>query len=100
MEQNNLWFVYESYSLSNCTKMEAEIYNYGKQLILHKLVGEGDMENAAEALRAKQEELAAENPRWKRVEIKLNNSGDIAWLHVGPTSSFSIRKVKGIYNDQ
>lgn len=98
MEQSTLWFVYESSSLSNCTKMEAEIYKYGKELILHKLVDEKDKMSVVHALRAKQEELAYANPRWKRVDIRLNDGGDISWLHVGPTSCFNFRKVKGSYD--
>ena len=93
---NQDWFCYDSYTTANRPKMESEIFEYARKLILYNLVAEGEFKKVIKELQLRQDTLAKKNPRWKRTNIHYTNGTDDShcWLIIGE-GRLSLRKVLG-----
>lgn len=75
--------------------METEIYDYAKAIVLYRLVADEDLKEVIKQLQLKQDYLAKQNPRWKRIKIQLfGDMNGLMWLDVG-SSQLNLRKVLG-----
>ena len=92
---NQDWFCYDSYTTANRPKMESEIFDYARKIILYNLVAEGDFKNVIKELQLRQDTLAEKNPRWKRTDIHFTDGiGGLCWLNIGE-GHLCLRKVLG-----
>lgn len=89
------WFCYDSYITSGRPKMEAELFDYAKKMILYRLIAEGDFKQVIKQLKLRQDVLAEQSPRWKRVNFHYSKGRNgLYWLYIGD-SYFCLRKVLG-----
>ena len=79
------WFCYASYAEANLPKMESELFNYARKLILYNLVVEGDFNLVINELQLHQDTMAEEHPGWKRTNIRYTDltEGGHCWLVIG-----------------
>lgn len=95
MNSTQEWFCYDYYYLSGRPKMENELFEYAKKMILYHLVAEGDFKEVLKQLELRQEILAGQNPRWRKVEIRYSDGlNGHCWLYIGDLH-FSFQKVLG-----
>lgn len=89
------WFCFDCYTHSACTKMETEIYDYAKKILLYRLVADEDLKEVIRQLQLKQDFLANQNPRWKRIKIQFSGEmNGLIWLNIA-CSQLCLRKVLG-----
>lgn len=95
---NEEWFVYSYYALSGRPKMEDELMNKARILLLYRIVYEGDFKSVVNELNHCQDIIIEQNKRLKRVEIEFVHGpgDDHAWLNIG-SQHISLQRVKGYY---
>ena len=98
---NEEWFVYSYYTQSGRPKMEDELMNKARILLLYRIVYEGDFKSVVNELNHCQDIIIEKNKRLKRVEIEFVHGpgDDHAWLNIG-SQHLSLQRVKGIYLQQ
>ena len=75
--------------------MEAELFDYAKKMILYRLIAESDLKQVIKQLELRQDVLAEQNPRWRRVKCRYSSGMDgLRWLHIGE-GHFCLRRVLG-----
>lgn len=89
------WFCFDYYIYAGQPKMEAALFEYATKLILYRLVSEASFKEVIKELELRQDALAEQNRRWKRVDLRISSGmNNICWLYVG-ASHFRLRKVLG-----
>lgn len=89
------WFCFDRYAHSSCTKMEAELYNVAQKFILYRIVADEDLKEVIRQLKLRQDFLAEQNPRWKRIKIHLTSGADgLMQITIGDSYYF-LREVIG-----
>ena len=89
------WFVFDCYVVAGQPKMESALMDYAKEMLLYWLVKGEDVNLVIDMLKARQEAIARQNPRWKKVDIRIVGGVDgLLWLHIG-LQNLRLRKVVG-----
>lgn len=99
MEEKRLtgrWFVDGVRYMSSCTAMQKKLAPVAKGL--HRcLLDSEEVYRVVNILEEAQENILSQNPRLKRVEIRLlagGHEGEIAYLNIGVEGSLSIMMMK------
>lgn len=92
---NTLWFVFDCYVVAGQPKMESALMEHAEKLLLYRLVYGDDLNNVIKELKMSQDILSEQNPRWKKVDIRIVGGVDgLLWLHIG-SQNLRLRKVVG-----
>ena len=89
------YFCYDGYTTAGRPKMEAALYDYAKQLILHRTISGSDINDLTAVIMARQAELAELHHNWRPVEIRYSDGMDgLIWFYIGE-SHVTLRKIAG-----
>lgn len=93
----NTYFCYDAYSTAGRPKMEAELFNIAKDLVLYRTI-HGALVDALETdLWHRQDVLLDDHHNWKPVEISVYGGQDgLFWLNIGE-SNLRFREIRGEY---
>ena len=89
------WFVFDRYVVAGQPKMESALMERAEKLLLYRLVAGEDLGNVIMEIEHSQDILSEQNPRWKKVDIRIVGGVDgLLWLHIG-SQNLRLRKVVG-----
>lgn len=93
----NTYFCYDAYSTAGRPKMEAELFNQAKILVLYRTIPGENVDDLVGGLWRRQEDLLLDHKNWKPVEISLYGGQDgLFWLNIGE-SNLRFREIRGEY---
>ena len=93
----NDYFCYDAYSTAGRPKMEAELFNTAKLLVLYRIIPGDAVDNLVGDLWHRQEVLLDDHKNWKATSIDYHGGLDgHFWLNIGE-SHLSFREIRGDY---
>lgn len=93
----NTYFCYDAYSTAGRPKMEAELFDTAKLLVLYRIIPGDAVNDLVGDLWHRQEVLLADHKNWKPVGISVYGGQDgLFWLNIGE-SNLRFREIRGEY---
>jgi hypothetical protein len=93
----NTYFCYDAYSTAGRPKMEAELFNIAKDLVLYRTIPGENVDDLVGDLWHRQEVLLEIHKNWKATSIDYHGGQDgHFWLNIGE-SHLSFREIRGEY---
>ena len=104
LNDNVRWFCFDYHCAAGRPKMEDEIFNYARSILMHRIILEKDFPAAVTMCNRKQQELYEQNKRLREVTVEMskdygNYNDGIRWLYIGG-QSLRFRRIEGEFNPQ
>ena len=97
INKNSTYFCFDSYSTANRPRMETELFERAKTLILYRTIEGCFVEDLKENLERSQRIIKDQHPNWKETEISVYGGEDgLFWLNIGE-AHLRFRQIKGEY---
>ena len=96
MKENTFYFVNSpGYSRNSLTRMECELYDMVRRTVEHRVLSTEQLSEVVRQLWSFEDELIAENPRLKRLEVNFTIYGTVGFLSFGNVN-FTLTPVKNM----
>ena len=97
IDKNATYFCYDSYSTANRPKLEAELFERAKTLVLYRTIEGCFVKDILDNLERSQRLLKEEHPNWKETEVSVYGGQDgLFWLNIG-AGNLRFREIRGEY---
>jgi len=96
IDKNATYFCYDAYSTAGRPKMEAELFDWARTLVLYRTIKGDFVDDLVADLWHRQEFLMQDHRNWKPTRIDYRGDVDLFWLNIGETH-LSFRRVLGAY---
>ena len=96
MKENKFYFVNSpGQSRNSLTRMERELYDMARRTVEHRVLSTEQLNEVVRQLWSFEDDLIAENPRLKRVEVNFTIYDTIGFLSFGSVN-FTLTPVKNM----